>query len=474
MEKLREEVKRRLAANESPARIRAALIEQGYAEQDINESLNEQAVSHVQERDAADKRNSRIFTLRELLDRVGYGAAAPQFINILFYQTGATLFLLGLFNGLRTVLSLLFTSVLQEYAKVHRVSKNFIGAAGVLFGFSFLFMAFAVRSQAVWLFAVGILLAGIGVVTYGDLYNKFVMETLRREKMGGLLRRMGTYGVFITMASMLLGGWLIDRFPATTPEVMLLGIRVTPIGYLLSFEITAFAFIISGYMLSFVVERREERSQPLGRFIVAHYASLTQHIRGFVKDRYITLLLLATVATGLLEVLGHSYYGLFIYQQFKDQAFGGFLNVAVIAAIAIFASFSGPFFTRLLQRAIGFAPMLVFGTLLMAILPLTLVYNANIGAVGAAFACAVIGGAIVGYSQGLLARKLMDEATRRTYFMAVGLLVSVPYLLLVPFGAWLAQAAGMTALFLVIGVGLAVVVMPLYFILVALANKQRL
>ena len=474
MDKLEDAVKRHLAAGESPNAIRQYLIEQGFAELEINEALNEQVASHVRERDTADKRNSRIFAWREFLDRFGYGAAAPQFINILFYQTGASLFLLGLFNGLRTVISMLFTSVLQEYAKVHRVSKNLISAAGVLFGFSFLAMAFAIRSQSVWLFAVGMLLAGIGVVTYGDLYNKFVLETVRREKMGAVLRKMGAYGVFITMLSMLLGGWLIDEFPATSAEITLLGIRMTPIGYLLSFEITAFAFIISGYLLSFIYERREERSYPLGRFIKEHYASLYKNIRTFLKDRYIALLLLATIITGLLEVLGHSYYAVFIYQQFHDQVFGGFLNVAVIASVAILASFAGPFVTRRLQHAIGLAPMLVFGTLLMAILPLTLVYNISFLAIGAAFACSVIGSAIVGFAQGLLVRKLMNEETRKAYFMAVGLLVALPYLLLVPFGAWLAQAVGMSALFLAVGIGLVAVVTPLYFLLVALANKQRL
>ena len=118
--------------------------------------------------------------------------------------------------------------------------------------------------------------------------------------------------------------------------------------------------------------------------------------------------------------------------------------------------------------------MLVFGTLLMAILPLTLVFNLHLLAVGLALILSVIGSAIVGLAQGLLARKIMDEETRRQYFMAVGLLMALPYLILVPVGAWLTQFAGMQALFLAIGLGLGIVVMPLYFILVTMASKERL
>ncbi len=474
-EKLREEVVARLGRNESPGRIRTALVEQGFAEQDIDDTIRGEAGAHLASRDKGDRRNSRLFAAREFLDRLGFGAAAPQFINILFYQTGATLFLLGLFNGLRTVLSMLLTAVLQEYTKLHRVSKNTIAGAGIIFGFSFLLMAFALRMRMVWLFALGMLLAGVGVVTYGDLYNKFVRETLRREKMGGILMRLLQYGVLLTMLAMLLSGWIIDRFPeGTAASFRLLGMTFRPVGYLLAFEITAFAFILSGYLLSLISERREERRYRFGRFVSEHYAALRKHLKTITGNRYLILLAVATIVTGLLETLGQSYYGLFIFQRFRFLAFGGFLNVAVLYGLAIMTSFTGPWFTKRLHKAIGLSPMLVFGTLLLAILPFTLVYNANIAAVGFALIFSVIGGAILGVAQGLLARKLMDEETRKRYFMGLGVMVALPYLVLLPLGSWFTQAAGMQALFLAIGVGLVVVVMPLYFILVALANKERL
>ncbi len=474
-EKLRQAVQEGLGKKESPAKLRTNLIESGFAEHEVDEALRDVTNEHVDRQDKNDKHNSRLLAVREFIDRVGYGAAAPQFINILFFQTGAGLFLLGLFNGLRTVISMLITAVMQEYAKVHKVSKNTISAAGILFGFSFLIMAFARRGEFVWLFAIGLLLAGLGVVTYGDLYNKLVVETIRREKMGRVLRRMGKYGVLITMIAMLGGAWILDYFPDTTAfSFQFWGMTFHPVGYLLAFEVTAFAFIISGYLLTLLKGQREERHYGLGRFIKEHCSALHVHAKSLFKNRYIKLLIFATTVTGLLEVLGQSYYGLFIYQRFQTEVFGGFLNVAVLYGIAIVTSFMGPWFTKKLQRSIGLSPMLVFGTLLTAILPFTLVYNAHILSVAAALIFSVIGAAIVGFAQGLLARKLMDEETRKKYFMSLGLYVALPYLILVPVGAWLAHTIGMEMLFLIVGLGLVLVVAPLYFILVAMANKERL
>ncbi len=472
---LSDQVKNRLAQKMSPHRIRAELIESGYAEQEIEEALHAQAPAHLKVRDATDRRNSRILAWRELLDRFGYGAAAPPFLNILFYQAGAGIFLLGLVNGVKAALSMGITSTLQEYGKVHRMPKRLIGGAGILFGFSFLFMAFAIRAKLVWPYAVGLLLASVGVVVYGDLYTTFVLETIKREKMGTVLRRMGQYGVLITMAAMLLGGWLIDTFPETgSLTFVLFGMTFQPIGYLLAFEITALSFIISGYLFHQLTEGREERRYPLRAFLRSHTRALCGNLKETMRHKYLSLLLVAAIIAGLLEVLGQSYYGLFIYEQFRHLGFGGFLNVAILYGIAILTSFTGPWFTHLLRRSIGLAPMLVFGTLLMAILPFTLFRNANIVAVALALALSVIGGAIVGMAQGLLARKLMGEEARKRYFMSIGFAIAPAYLLLIPLGAWLASVIGLRTLFLGLGIGFAAVVMPLYFLLVTLANKERL
>lgn len=463
--KLAQEVAVRLEKGESVAIIRQAMLDAGFGEPAIEEALKGQMEGHIAKQHSADSRNSKLLSLQETITRIGYGAVPPQFINILFSFTGASLFLIGLFNGLRSVISMVLTSVLQEYSKVHRVSKNVISGAGIIFGFSFFLMGFALRSQAVWLYATGILLAGVGVVVYGDLYHKFVAEVIRQEKKGALLAKMGYYGVLITMIAMLLSGYIIEAYPDGSN---ILGYPIA--GYLLSFEITAFAFIISGYLLTYLKEQREKRIYPLGKFIGEHARDLRVQMSIMLKNKYTLLMLLATAIAGILEVLGHSYYGLYIYRSFD----GGFIVVAILYSLAILTSFLGPWFTRKLHKAIGLSPMLVFGTLLTAILPLTLVFNVNILSVGAALIFSVMGASIIGVSQGMLARKLMDEKTRKKYFMSIGMILALPYLILVPLGAWFAQHYGFDAIFLAIGIGLAVIVAPIYFILVAMASKERL
>ena len=85
--------------------------------------------------------------------------------------------------------------------------------------------------------------------------------------------------------------------------------------------------------------------------------------------------MLATVITTVLQIVGNSYYGIFIYQEFKEQFLGGFLNVALIFVIALLASISGSLLTKRFSKSLGEAPMLVFGTLLIALLPLTMFFK---------------------------------------------------------------------------------------------------
>ncbi len=468
-------VKQRIKRHEMPARIRKELLEKGYRDRDITQAFKKLMVEHLSESEERARHNARLVAVHEVIDRIGYGAAAPQFVNILFSQLpGANLFLLGLFNGLRTIISGLLTSVTQEFARRHRVTKRVISSSGILFGFSFLLMAVALWLDSPWAFGVGMLFSGIGVIAYGDLYTKFLQHALRREKRGGFLLWLGEAGVLITMVAMLFSGWLIDHFPATAAPVTLFGMTFRPLGYLLSFEITAIAFILSGYLLSFITEPRATSTATFFPFMKRHLRLLVNRARELMRNPYVRLLLFATAITGLLEILGQSYYGVYIYSLFKDEFFGGFLNVAIIYSFAIIASFAGPWLTRRVHRIWGLTPMLVFGTMLMAILPFVLVVNPDPAAVTVALMVGVIGNAIVGFGQGLLARKLLREEERRHYFMSLGALVALPYLFLVPLGSWFAQTLGLQSLFMLIGFGLALVVTPLYFLLVILSNKQRL
>ena len=194
--------------------------------------------------------------------------------------------------------------------------------------------------------------------------------------------------------------------------------------------------------------------------------------RIFIKNRKVMLLTLAAIILTVIQIVGNSYFGIFIYQHFNHQFLGGFMNVALIFVIALIASISGTFLTKTFAKSIGEAPMLVFGTLLVALLPLTLYYNPNLYAIGLATALSIIGGAVVGVAQGLIAERLMSEKEQSTYFSGLGFISIFPTIILVTIGAIIAQMYTLQTLFLGLGIALGVLVMPLYFVLVLIIDKE--
>jgi len=148
------------------------------------------------------------------------------------------------------------------------------------------------------------------------------------------------------------------------------------------------------------------------------------------------------------------------------------MNVAVVFVIALITSISGTMLTKAFSKSLGEAPMLVFGTLLVALLPLTMYYNPNLYAIGLATALSIIGGAVVGVAQGLIAERLMSEKEQSTFFSGLGFISILPTFILVTVGAIIAQMYTLQVLFLGLGIALGVLVMPLYFILVLMIDKE--
>jgi MFS family permease len=438
--------------------------------------------STIDARTLEERRSGRCLAVREILDRIGYGGATPQFINILFWIAQQAnpyiLFIIGLLNGFKSVASVFWSEILIEYAKLHRVSKNMIAAAGIIYGFSFLFMAFGLLLHNMWLFAVSFLIGSIGVVAYGDLYQRFARDTIRKERTGGFLRAIAHWGIIITALSLLFSGFLLDRFPMSgVPwHMTLLGktLSMSLYGYLFMFEMTAFAFILSGYVTSLITDRREVRTYPFWQFIKEYMRILSYKIKTIWANTYVKFMLVAALLAGILQLSITAYSGIAIYQRLAEVYQYPFLPLAVIYTIAIIASFTGPFFTERIHRSTGLTPTLVFGTLLTAILPLVLYYKGNVVTIVLALCLYVIGAAIVGFGQGLLAKKLMDDETRQNYFQVQSILIAVPYIILIPIMAWVANALPLGTLFMITAIGLALVVMPIYFFLVVISEKVKL
>ena len=137
---LLDEVKKEVSKSYSIAQIKDNLLRRGYLESDIDDALRKLINSKSDNKN----KNNRILGVKELFDRIGYGFASQQFINILFMLSGASLFLIGFMSGFKSALIQIISGFLKEYSKIKYIGKNIISTSGIIFGISFLGMAFAV------------------------------------------------------------------------------------------------------------------------------------------------------------------------------------------------------------------------------------------------------------------------------------------------------------------------------------------
>jgi hypothetical protein len=476
---LKEELSRELARNSSMSVVKSNLINRGYLEDDINKLLKNIIDIKTEE----STKNNKLLSIKELFDRIGYGFASQQFINILFLLSGASLFLIGFVNGIKTAAVYLISGFLKEYSRIKYFGKTYISTSGVVYGLSFLGMAFAVVIHSPLLFTCSILVGSIGVIAHGDLYVKLFNEVLKSEHRKTFLKFISYFGIFITAISLLIAGLLMEFIPVTgmpfsiDPAWLGLGnpLYFKVYGYLLAFEMTAIMFILSGYLVSFIEEKREDvygASLYISAFMKEYLKTAKEDSQIFIKNNKVLLLTFAAIVMTIVQVIGNSYFGIFIYEHFKHQFLGGFMNVAVIFVIALITSITGTMLTKAFAKSLGEAPMLVFGTLLVALLPLTMFYNPNLYAIGLATALSVIGGAVVGVAQGLIAERLMNEKEQSTYFSGLGFISITPTIILVTCGAIIAQVFSLQVLFLGLGLVLACIVMPTYFILVLIIQRE--
>ncbi len=457
-----------LTSNSSPEEVREKLLSQGYLEEDVDRAIS--LIVKKKRSLEEERRLRRSLLVKEFLDRAGYGFVPHQFINVLFILAGGGYFWLGVLNALRSVLTTIISSLFQEYLRVRGVVKQFISRAGYLFGFSFLLMPVAIITKNPFLFALLVLVGSVGVVTHGDFYGELLRRTFKNKY---FLFKVRSYGVLVTSLAIVASGFLMDKFPYTGSEALRIGGKAYPLyGYLLSFEATALAFIVSGYLVSTL--KVEEAPTGVKKWLKGYLKKVNVYLSTFLRNKHLALLGLTSMLVGVTQILGNSYYGVYIYENFKDTALKGFLNVALVYSVAVLTSLAGGWFTKKVQQHTGLAPTLVFGTLLLALLPLTITYNPNLVAITLASAFSVIGAAILGVSQGLLTYKLLRSDERKVYFSSVSLATLPAVIVLTPFGAYLAQVEGLTALFKVVGFSLVFLVAPLYVALVLITSKDKL
>ncbi|MEM4710554.1 MAG: hypothetical protein QXL18_01260 [Candidatus Woesearchaeota archaeon] len=472
---LRDEIKRELEKNHSIVEIKNSLIRRGYLEEDVDEILNESIKNKGVER----SKNDKIFAIKEFLDRIAYGFSSQQFINILFMFAGASLFLIGFINALKNAVVTLLSGAIREYSKIKYVSKRTISSSGIIYGFSFFGISIGLVIKNPYVFAFSLLLGSLGIIAHGDLFLEYSKLLLKHEKRSLFLKFISYFGIIITAVSLFLAAFFMDLVPVNGMLINLSFLGFPDVvfkifGYLIVFEITAILFIISGYILSMINETELVMTGNFHfvSFLKSYVKSTTESYKVFSKNKKVYLLTIATILTTVLQIVGNSYYGIFIYERFKTQFLGGFLNVAVVFVFALLASFLGTIFTKSFSKSLGEAPMLVFGTLLIALMPLTLYFNPKLYSISLAAALSVIGGVIVGIAQSLLAERLLDESELKVFFSSLGFVSIIPILAIGFLGSLIAQLLGLQQLFLYIGIALSLVVMPIYFVIVLIVDAE--
>ncbi|MBN1156084.1 MFS transporter [Candidatus Woesearchaeota archaeon] len=455
------DVKKRIAGGESPDAIRNELVSKGFLDEDVSTALN--IGISAAKKSKTERQHTmlgRKFTVKELFDRAGFGFGSLQYLNILFFLAGANYFLIGIINGLKTFLGVFVSSFLDQYHRRFRKLKEIVFLGGIIYAASFLIMGIAKYYNIAWLFGAGMIVGGLAIVVYGNCYQKLLEKQMPGEGKSPYLNKLNKAGSLVAALSLVAAALILNK---------------AELGYATVFWIAAAAFIIGSFSMLVVHEKPVEELRKLSfqAELREYFSDIHHHIHDFIHDKVILILLITGTVMSLVQTLGYSYYGLFIYQNLSQTGFGRYLNVAIIFIFAIIGSFVGSFITKKNAREYGKFPMLTFGTLLVAIMPLTFFYNTTLIAMSMATILGVVGSTIVGISRGILTVELIPERKRAAFFKASTVLMTLPYVLAIPIGALIAQHAGIRILFLVLAITMIVIVVPLYFAIVLMHHKKR-
>lgn len=384
-----------------------------------------------------DKKSFRLFMVKEAFDKIGFGFGSQQFINILMWQNGASLFMVGIINTLRVVFGNL--TILMSYKLRGFIGRRIISISGIVFGFSFLLMAAGMFIKSVVVFALAVVIGGSAAVIYGESRNLVRLKSANAQSIEKLMK----YGFLITAACLFISAFIMDLFPSsgTFLSISLLGtpLKLDVLGYLLVFEIVAISFILAGYFLlkagsSRPIDIKEENIRP-------DYAS-------FLKNRLLVLLILANITIGIVQAVGFSYYGIYIYSTFNSKLFGGFLNVAMVFLISAFTSLIGYMITKMNTKVYKKFSVLVFGSVMLSLLPFTYFIMDDLAFITMGTILGIIGASAFGISASMIVIDLVSHGQRQAFFNFINLL-SIPSILIVaPMLAFVAEGYSMNYLFL--------------------------
>jgi hypothetical protein len=116
--------------------------------------------------------------------------------------------------------------------------------------------------------------------------------------------------------------------------------------------------------------------------------------------------------------------------------------------------------------------MLVFGSLLMAILPLAYFYKPNLMSIAAGTIIGVFGSSVLATAHSLVTGDILHEDHIRHIRSASPIITVLLHVVGIPLGALLVHLYGMQALFATLSAAMVLLVLPLYTMVIIRHSRQ--
>ncbi len=399
---------------------------------------------------------------KEMVDRFTYSFTSHQFLYIILNQLGASIFFIPLLAGARSLFGIIgefFTRAYQEMRGRIIMFKY----AGIYLAFCFLGIAYSIATRRLLIMGLFIAASFFFVMAYSESYKKSILLMFNETKRREVISKASALGIFFVIAGLVCSAFLLD-------SGYLFGINTL----ILVFVLAALMMVISSaFSYHFYTEEKIAPKKPFLEEIRHRFLSMYHDFKDLIKNPTILLFFLASSLSVLVYTVGNAFYGIFIYDSLYNSGFTGFKNVAFVFIMAAIASVVAPSITKRNVFAYGKFPMLVFGTLLTAIMPLSFYYKPTILSVSMGVILGTLGFSISGFASGLLASSMIPEEKKKSYFSISSIIGVLPYIIMMPLAGLVALKLGLSTLFLILTLILAVIVTPAYLYVIAKSQGKK-
>lgn len=449
------------------------LLQKGYLPSDAQIAI-EEAMSQIKSEHKQKILKGRLGIVSlEFFDRVGFGLSSVQYTNIFFFLFGINLFLIGLIHGI----NLFFQLIISFFFEGKRRMKNkTLSLLTKFIGILFLLAMgiFSITENKIGILS-SFLFYSAFILIYSIKYNKVSYLLLKNENRGFFTRNIALTGLIFTAIGIFFSAWILDYFPFSESlfgkvQIFQFSINSPAIIYFTS----ALMLFIAGIIMFFFKSKSEE-DEPFQRIDFGMRISLAiKTVKEICMDKKLMILSLGSIISFIANILINAYLGIFIYTSLSNTGFGAFRNVSIIFIIALFSSMLGPYIVRSNSRLIGKLPLLIFGTLLSAILPFAVYFNRGLMSLAIATLLGILGSSIAESAFGMAFMDMISNEKRVAYFRSSSLIVSLPSIILVAIGAFIAQSFGIQILFISLSILLALVVVPMYLALLIIESTRKI